>query len=416
MNEFLPGATGRLRLSYGYLAVAFALLVSACGPASTQKPEATQPVADAVQPIDANATEPTRALLHNLHRLKEGGVMFGHQDSLAYGVEWWSEDGRSDVKGVTGDYPAVYGWEIGDLELGAEENLDGVNFADMQGWMKSGYQRGGVITISWHMNHPQTEQGSWITEPGAGELLPGGAAHHKLKAYLDTFAEFVSALEVETEAGERELVPVIFRPWHEHNGDWFWWGTRETSEQEYIQLWRFTVEYLRDEKGVHNLLYAFSPDRSRMNMEDFEQSYFYAYPGDDYVDILGFDNYWDLGHGSNDAPKAVNQVHLVESLEGVARLAAERNKVAALTEAGQDTLHEEDFWTQRLLPALMANEWTRQLAYAQVWRNANRAREQRDHFYVPYPGHPGIEDFIEFYEHPATLFEADLPDMYRINP
>lgn len=50
--------------------------------------------------------------------------------------------------------------------------------------------------------------------------------------------------------GEGELIPVIFRPYHEHNGDWFWWGKGVNSEEDYIKLWQFTVEYLRDEKDV----------------------------------------------------------------------------------------------------------------------------------------------------------------------
>lgn len=363
--------------------------------------------------IDGSATDRTQALLYNLHQLKGEGFLFGHQDSLAYGVEWWAEPNRSDVKAVTGDYPALYGWDIGHLESGDSHNIDDVNFQSMQGWMREGYERGGVITISWHMRHPATGEDSWNTDVGAAELLPEGEHHGKLTAALDRFAAFLEPLQATDEQGDSYPIPIIFRPWHEHNGNWFWWGRGPTTEAEYIALWRFTVEYLRDEKGLNHLLYAFSPDRSRIDRDNFDEGYLYAYPGDDYVDILGIDNYWDLGHSSNDESPEQNVRDFIGSLEGLARIAQQRGKLPAMTEGGQDTLFEEQFWSERILPGLLANEWTRQIAYIQVWRNANREKEQREHFYVPYSGHPGEVDFIEFYRHPASLFEGDLPAMYE---
>jgi len=53
-------------------------------------------------------------------------------------------------------------------------------------------------------------------------------------------------------------IPIIFRPWHENNQRRFWWAVRGDG-RDFIKLWRFTVEYLRDTSGVHNLLYAYTP-------------------------------------------------------------------------------------------------------------------------------------------------------------
>jgi mannan endo-1,4-beta-mannosidase len=69
-------------------------------------------------PSDPKATPETVSLYRNLLKLQKEGMMFGHQDALAYGIGWVYEEGRSDVKDVAGDYPAVYGWELGHLELG----------------------------------------------------------------------------------------------------------------------------------------------------------------------------------------------------------------------------------------------------------------------------------------------------------
>lgn len=360
---------------------------------------------------DPNATPKTAALLQNLGQLKSRHFIFGHQDSLAYGVEWWDEPGRSDVLEVTGDYPALYGWDLGHLELGHAENLDGVSFESMKKWILQGYDQGAVITMSWHMTHPGTGGSSWQTDVGARDLLPGGKHHQALVDTLDRFSGFVRSLVPDGETGSRPI-PIIFRPWHEHNGDWFWWGKKSTQEDTYIKLWRFTVDYLRQEKNLHNLLYAFSPDRSRIDIVNFDKSYLYGYPGDKYVDILGLDNYWDLGHEANAKISDKQLEDFIESLTRLSRLAFKKDKLAALTESGQDTLFEPDFWTNRFLNGIMANCWTQDIAYAMVWRNANFEREERRHFYVPYNGQKSADSFQRFYEHKASLFLSDLPNMY----
>ena len=61
--------------------------------------------------VDSLATPETVALFRNLQNISRTGVLFGHQDDTAYGVNWKAEPGRSDVKEVCGDYPAVYGWD-----------------------------------------------------------------------------------------------------------------------------------------------------------------------------------------------------------------------------------------------------------------------------------------------------------------
>ena len=65
------------------------------------------------------------------------------------------------------------------------------------------------------------------------------------------------------------------------NGNWFWWGKRWCTTDEYKAIYRLTVDYLRN-SGIDNLLFAWSPD-AIAGLE--------FYPGDDYVDILGMDIY-----------------------------------------------------------------------------------------------------------------------------
>ncbi|MBQ7717364.1 MAG: beta-mannosidase, partial [Prevotella sp.] len=67
-------------------------------------------------------------LEERLASLQQRGYMAGHQDDPFYGVTWEWEYGRSDVKDVTGDYPAVMGFDLGGIEKGDEKNLDSVPF------------------------------------------------------------------------------------------------------------------------------------------------------------------------------------------------------------------------------------------------------------------------------------------------
>jgi len=55
----------------------------------------------------------------------------------------------------------------------------------------------------------------------------------------------------------------------------------------------------------------------------------------------------------------------------------------------------------------------RRIVWVLVWRNANRARERREHFYAPYAGHASAADFARFRAHPLVAFEDELPPMYR---
>ncbi|MEP7143391.1 MAG: glycosyl hydrolase, partial [Ferruginibacter sp.] len=353
------------------------------------------------QTADINATKETQNLLLNLKKLLPKGVMFGHQDDLAYGVGWKYETGRSDVKDVTGNYPAVYGWELGRLEIDAPVNLDTVPFNKMKQMIAEGYERGGVITISWHLNNPLTGKSAWDPAPGTVEsILPGGNKNELYKSWLDKVATFMLDLK-----GKRgEYIPVIFRPFHELNGSWFWWGKNHCSPEQLKQLYRFTENYLRDVKNVHNLLYAFNTDRFA-GREDYLE----RYPGDDYVDILGFDIYQKGDILPNDKFIA----ELDRSLTLLENIAASKNKIPALTEFGYNTVPDSAWWTGVFFRAIQKHS----ISYALAWRNAGQVSKDMIEFYVPCKGQQSAADFKKFSELQNVFFEnkAREQNLYR-NP
>lgn len=347
---------------------------------------------------DSLATKRARALFFNLKKAaSESKILFGHQDDLAYGVDWREVPNGSDVRFTCGDYPAVYGWELANIEHDSLSNLDKVNFEKMKDWIREGYRRGGVITLSWHMDNYHTGGSAWDTTAAVRDILPGGPKHERYKQDLDRFALFANDLQ----GGKwphRHYIPIIFRPFHEHTGAWFWWGKTHVTPEDFKALWRFTVTYLRDEKHLHQLLYSFS---TSYNYDTPEQMLEF-YPGDEWVDMLGVDFYaYDtLPHTWERFRKA--QKILVETAEA-------RGKIPALTEFGFEGIPQEDWWTSVLLKNLFSDPVISRTAYACAWRNANRK-----HHYVPYPGHLSVADFQEFYRHESTFFETDLWDFYKM--
>lgn len=343
-----------------------------------------------VSPIDSNSTKKTKALYANLKEISGKGVLFGHQDDLAYGVGWKNEKGRSDVKDVSGSYPALYGWDVS--KLGVEINIDSVGFQNMKSWIKEVYKKGGVNTISWHMDNPVTGGDSWDNTPAVYSILPGGEKHEFYKQRLDLFADFLNDLKV----GFGTKIPIIFRPFHEHTGAWFWWGKGNCTKEEYVALWQFTVKYLRDEKGIHHLLYSYSTDQFNS-----KEQYLEFYPGDEFVDIIAFDDYHSI-------KQIETKDQLAYRLRTVVELAESKNKVAAFSETGMEKVPIDDWFTEILLEGIMSDDVGKRIAYVMVWRNA-----WPSHHYAPYPGHPSAPDFIKFRKDPYTIFAEDLPNMYK---
>jgi hypothetical protein len=341
------------------------------------------------QTVDRKATKETQNLLFNLKKGLQKGILFGHQDDLAYGVKWKYEPGKSDIKDVTDEYPAVYGWELGRLEIDATVNLDSVPFDKMKHFIANAYQRGGVITISWHLNNPLTGKSAWNPAPRTVEsILPGGEKNELYKSWLDKVAAFM--LDLKGKQGE--YIPVIFRPFHELNGSWFWWGKNHCTPEQIKQLYRFTETYLRDVKNVHNLLYAYNTDRFTAS-EDFLE----RYPGDEYVDIIGFDIYQKGDILANDKFVA----ELDKSLSTLEKIASSKNKIPALTEFGYNMVPDATWWTDVFNKAIEKHA----ISYVLAWRNAGQKSKNEIEYYVPYTGQQSAADFKKFSQLKKIFFE-----------
>ncbi len=352
------------------------------------------------QTVDKNATIETSNLLGNLKKQINKGIIFGHQDDLAYGVGWKYEKDRSDVKDVTGEYPGLYGWELAGLEKDSKINIDSVPFDKMREFIRQGYERGGVITLSWHLDHPLTGKNAWdTTHGGVAAVLPGGVAHEMYKTWLDKLSVFALSLR----GARGELIPVIFRPFHELTGNWFWWTQNTCTPDEFKRLWLFTFDYLTKEKGIHNFIYMYNT-AGNFNTE---AQFLERYPGDDFVDMISFDAYQynDPQKDSSFVTQLKKQVALLETIS------TEKNKIAALGETGYEAIPYADWWTKTLWKAI----GEARLSYVLLWRNHGQQPNGHMHYYVPFKGDISAEDFKKFYLLDKVFFEKKIKKQHLYN-
>ena len=372
-------------------------------------------MAKEVKLVDSEATASTKALAAYLTGLrKDDKVLFGHQNSTFRSVR---DNGKtSDIKDITGSEAGLFGIDtlaLAGTECASENPLEASIEAS-----KKAYEGGSIISLSCHMpnftnakitatgdaKHPYDFSKCDFSEskdltPCADYILEGGEYNAQYNAYLDIIADYALKLQ---EAN----VPILFRPFHENSGGWFWWGT-STSADSYRAIWRYMVNYLQA-KGVHNLLYVYSPN----GPIDNESDYLSRYPGDAYVDVLGFDYYDDYA----DVSKYTGDTYfeaLAKSCDVVAGLADKKAKIPAIAEtgiritgAGKDSLmvsgnptKDKDWYNQVVNTAVEHD-----IPYFLLWANFDS-----ENFFVPYKysdtmGQEMINDFIKAYNNDHSIF------------
>jgi mannan endo-1,4-beta-mannosidase len=355
--------------------------------------------------VDKNATTETVALFYNLKKLAKTKFAIGQQDAFN-GFYSNGSSAQSDIKKTTGYEPALLG---SDFMFITDKNNNGQS----DNWfyqqeiiitddVKEAYAKGMINTFSWHIREPNKEDSFYAADMTTEQkatafksILPGGVNNAWYKTKLDKIASVISNLK----GSKGELIPIIFRPFHEFDGSWFWWGADFCSPEDYKAAYQFTVEYLRDTKGVHNILYAFSPDNSYAT----STNYLSRYPGDAYVDVLGMDNYGDLNNlGQTGADKANAKLKMLSDL------AITKVKIAAMTETGYRVTATvapvTNWFSTYLYSALTANSI--QISYVMFWNNS------QDGYYVPTPTASNAGDFKTFSTKSKSVLVNTLPSMY----
>jgi mannan endo-1,4-beta-mannosidase len=372
-------------------------------PAAASAAATTITATNAVNVSDGNATSQTRALFKKLADTTAGGLRFGQQHATDEAISPTAANG--DVYEMTGKYPAVMGWDAGlgltgEEKPGASGASQDANAQALAKDIAAANKEGAIVTLSAHWHNPATNGAYNDTTKVADEILPGGKYSKTFTSYLDGIAKVAQS----SKDAQGNLIPIIFRPLHENNGNWFWWGATHASTTEYIELYRYIVNYLRDVKGVHNLLYAYSPGGT---FNGDPADYLATYPGDDYVDVLGYD-YYDSTSTGSDSSTWISTA--VKDMAMIGNLAQNSGKVSAFTEFGQtngrkitETANANPEFFSQLAQAIAKG--APKTAYMMTWANFGGSGDSFQ-AYTPWKGSIGEPAFKEFATSSANLWAS----------
>ena len=332
-----------------------------------------------------SVTTPSEQLQQRLQGLQQKGYMVGHQDDPFYGLTWEWEQGKSDVLATCGDYPAVMGFDLGGIEMGDAKNLDSVPFTRIHDELIAHHERGGIVTLSWHPRNPLTGDTAWDNSDSTvvRNVLPGGSCADKFQTWMQRVGDFIATLKT----SDGQPVPIIFRPWHENNGSWFWWGEKLCTANEYRQLWNLLQDTFR-ERGFDNLLWSYSPN---LDGQWTEERFLQRYPGNDRVTLLGIDAYqWGTEEDY------VRQ--LTADFDFMSDFAKKNDRLLALTECGLKNMPDSTWYTRVLQP--MMDRYP--ISYFLLWRNA------KHEYFAPSPELPCAADFQKLVADDRVLMLKDV--------
>jgi mannan endo-1,4-beta-mannosidase len=227
----------------------------------------------AQEPADTNASPAARAVLRYFHELE------GRQDNRVLSGQFvdFGEPCNlrllENVHERTGKWPAIAGVDYADFPRG------GITTKMPNQTMIAWWKAGGLVSVSAHMYNPANTNGGGLRDKGvdlASLLKEGTETHRRWMRQLDQIAEGLQELEA---AG----VVTLWRPFHEMNGGWFWWGDQDP--QTFQRVWRHMFTYYTGVKRLNHLLWVYGPNKGP-RIADY-------YAGDAFVDIIGLDAYTD---------------------------------------------------------------------------------------------------------------------------
>jgi mannan endo-1,4-beta-mannosidase len=246
-----------------------------------------RPAASAAPPVNPDASPEARALLRYLYSIS-GHYTLSGQHNYPNSVSRWTDR----TYDLAGKYPAVFGQDFG--FSGGEDKDSTEGRATMIEEVKRQYRNGAIITLTWHEVRPTFDEPvtfrenilSHLSDFEWSELLtPGTALNQRWCAQVDVAAGFLKQLR-------DAHIPVLYRPYHEMNGNWFWWGGRR-GEAGSAALYRQLFDRFVNHHKLDNLIWVWNanspgvPPNGPGPFADF-------FPGLQYADVLSVDIYGEF--------------------------------------------------------------------------------------------------------------------------
>jgi mannan endo-1,4-beta-mannosidase len=230
----------------------------------------------------------------------------------------------------TNQYPAVFGQDFGFSYPGY---WDGINYRQrIVDEAITRHHQGFIITLMWHAVPPTKDEPiefkdgiqCEMTDAEWQEMVtPGTPLNEKWKSQVDVIAWFLKQLQY-------AKVPVLWRPYHEMNGAWFWWGQKK-GDNGYKKLYQMMFDRLVNFHKLNNLIWVYNCNEVKKGVDAYDT----YYPGDAYVDVLATDVYSEYYNDAN--------------YKEMCAFADKTNKLMALGEMGKyptvDILKKQPRWT-----------------------------------------------------------------------
>lgn len=228
------------------------------------------------EPVNPNTTEEVRNVLAYFYCISGEKILSG-QHNYAKALNRSSDS----VFAITGNFPVVWGADFGNKKLRKPMLQEAINK----------YKQGYIITLMYHQGAPVDSFPEGVNpvryvmnEKEWKDLVtPGTKINQNWLNDIDEVAEGLKLLQ-------ENKIPVLWRPYHEMNGTWFWWCDKK-GEDGIIKLWKTMYERFANYHKLNNLIWVWNANAPR----DWENNEAYAYnlyyPGNDYVDILATDIY-----------------------------------------------------------------------------------------------------------------------------
>jgi Glycosyl hydrolase family 26 len=332
-------------------------------------------------------TASTLNLFNNLMNREDGGghLLWGVQNGIATsGVATAAYD---NVHTISGKYPGFLGVTFTPGEDAGVAQL-----------VTTHLLAGGVASFFWPARNYVTGGTSEDVTGGdvVSAILPGGA---KNAAFLADLAELATLLTGIVD-GSGNRLPVILRPWHEMNGDWFWWGTGHCSTHEYVELFQYTVTELRS-MGVDNALFAYAAAAS------VPTEMMARYPDNGFVDIICADAYAFV----DPPPKLTSDTTLAPALRAIVATANDAGKIPAVCEGHSGYQSGiQGYWTEYYLNAFK-DAGLEDIRYAMVWTSGDPVKMDEAgvayNQWAPVLDAGSTQSFVKMSQDPWVILRGD---------
>jgi mannan endo-1,4-beta-mannosidase len=232
------------------------------------------------KPVNSNATPEAQKLLQYLYSIK-GKYTLAGQHNYSPNFNQYMDT----VYSITGKYPAVWGADF--IMQGTNDLGEAIVKEAIKKW-NDGY----IVTLMWHSGRPVDDPPFGWKESIQGKLTeaqwkdltqPGTELNQRWIKQVDVIAGYLKKLQ-------DAHVPVLWRPYHEMNGVWFWWGNKKGPDG-YQKLWKMLYDRFVNFHKLNNLLWVWNANAPRDIPFDEAFTYKDFYPGKEWVDVLATDVY-----------------------------------------------------------------------------------------------------------------------------